>query len=470
MGNVSRTQKSASMLEHLTNITTSRFNSNNAVLIGQSIQLLHPDQIIVLKQVRTKLDPDSIKELAETIKTHHQQQPIVVRNAPGQRDKFILEKGERRLEACRLLGINVAAVVSGAQHDDMKVHASQLIENIQREELTAFEIAYALNRFVTEKEMSHRKIAKEVGKSHQYVTLHLSLVKATEAIRDLSNEGIVSDAETLNSLRKLVDLEPESEAIFIAKIREQEGITRDKSRRWVAWAKEAIELGQAPSEYIEAKEDEIANPPQEIEKQEPTKLEGGSLTSETTTQPITPESAIQATERPGRNVGEGSMLDSHDGPFAGDDEGIGYEDEDEETSKTVIKETTTTTTSETTTAAASGSDQSTDQAKSVDETEKNKEEFQSEMFPENQEQAVSNSIGSNERSEPISRDGYSEYLAGQLEVKISLEGKEGILLLNRLDDDPDTVWVIIEGEPQPQRVNVNEQNLTISYMQPAGKS
>tara|TARA_R110002051_G_scaffold250392_2_gene309729 strand:- start:4294 stop:5679 length:1386 start_codon:yes stop_codon:yes gene_type:complete len=459
LNNLGITKLKAATLQQVTKAASG--SKNSAVLVGQSIVLLEPDQIIVQKQVRDKLDDKTVVELAESIKNYDQQQPIIVRldTESGQRDRFILEKGERRLAACRLLGIKVAAVVSAAKHDELKAHAGQLIENIQREDLTPFEIAHALHRFVIDADMSHRRIARAIGKNDKYVTLYLSLVKATKEVERLHDDGIVADAETLNILRKLIEIDPASEAHFIDVIRRQDGITRIQARRWLSWAKEASEQGVTPSEFITAKEEQITTSPQaQVESQ------AEAETSESSTM----ETASQSTERerPGRDVGEGSLLDMHKGPLAGDEDEDAYEDE--EPLHTLVTETTTTKLSETTTAGGSttqATSENTLDAEKPSETKTTKEEQQAEMFGEDPASMVSSSPD-NASTDTVECEGYVQYPIGRLDVQVEVNGNVGVLMLDRLDDDSTIVWVMFDGVPQ----QVNVEDAQLYCMQPTGSN
>jgi len=428
-------------------------SGNSRTLInGQAVLMLDPDQIIVEKQVRKKLK--NIEELAVSIEQNDQQQPIIVRKAPEQRDKYILEKGERRLAACRLKGLQVAAIVSNAKYDSITAHAGQLVENIQRDNLEPFDIADGLQRFIDEPNggWTQRKIAAYIGKGPGYVSLYLALAKTPNSIRQLYDDEVVQDPEMLNSIRQLAELEPEWEKALIQQLVDQKKadkrITRAQIRNWLAWAKEAVELGEKPSEYI-AKQEAASNAPQQAASQ--------------ASNPELPD-----TTRPGLNVGAGYLLDDHQGPVTGADDDNGSDVPAKDKTATSTTTTTTTTTVET----------------DLEDAEEEYQEDQGDIFaseldvatspasttaqsaneghPVNEPDQAAPAAKSKTSKWPILHNGYVEYAPGQLIVYVEVDGQQGELMTNLMDDQPDYVWVMIDSKKQ--RVHVDDAR--ISCIQP----
>lgn len=440
---VSRTKQSGSTLSFIARMAAGNVDS---VLQGQSIIMLDPDQIIIEDQVRKKIDPASIQELANTLESVQQQQPIVVRQAPGQRDTFILEKGQRRVEACRLLGQKVAAVVSGAHFDRKLAHAGQLIENIQREDLNPYEIADALQVFVKEDNMTQRDIADYIGKPQTYVSLHLSLLKSSEALRQLHDDGVVRDADTLRQLRLVIEADPEWEPELMEMLRRDEGITRKQSRQWVAWSKEAQELGVRPSEHII----------EQLRVQEE-QQEQGPLSEENTNGSLSGTEGEPSGERPGLNVGEGSLLDNHVGPATEEWQG-------DKTPPVHSKSETVTTT---TTTEVHGEGTGDDDQGSPKPQKKNAAQPPEPSARADQLEPGAQPLpGTSAAPEfhPVEQDGYVEYPIGQLELLVEVDGQQGTLMPTRLDDDEDYVWVLFETGA----ARCKSEEVKIYCMQPVG--
>ncbi|MCQ2272227.1 MAG: ParB/RepB/Spo0J family partition protein [Bacteroidales bacterium] len=144
------------------------------------------DSIVVNPhQPRTHFDEEALKELAESIKTYGLIQPITVR--PVQGGKYELISGERRLRACKIAGIQeVPAFVRTV--DDLLSIQMALVENIQREDLNALEIALSYQRLIEECGFTQDEVSSKVGKNRSTITNYIRLLKLSQpaqiAIRD----------------------------------------------------------------------------------------------------------------------------------------------------------------------------------------------------------------------------------------------------------------------------------------------
>jgi ParB family transcriptional regulator, chromosome partitioning protein len=136
-------------------------------------------------QPRLDFDPKTIDELAISIRTYGLIQPITVR--PIAHGKYQLISGERRLRACKLAGLTeIPAYVRSA--DDLLSLQMALVENVQRENLNAIEIAVSYQRLLEECELSHEELSNKVGKDRTTITNYLRLLKLSRnaqiAVRD----------------------------------------------------------------------------------------------------------------------------------------------------------------------------------------------------------------------------------------------------------------------------------------------
>ena len=147
-----------------------------------SVGLLKPGRF----QPRTRMDPQSIAELADSIKAQGLIQPILVR--PVENGKYEIIAGERRWRASQLAGLTQVPVVIRAVPDKSAL-AMALIENIQREDLNPLEEATGIQRLVDEFEMTHDTAAQAVGRSRSAVTNLLRLLNLSKAVQDLLMQG-----------------------------------------------------------------------------------------------------------------------------------------------------------------------------------------------------------------------------------------------------------------------------------------
>ncbi len=137
-------------------------------------------------QPRSDMHPESLQDLADSIKAQGLVQPIVVRPVGGGRFEIIA--GERRWRAAQLAGLQAVPVVVREVPDRAAI-AMALIENIQRENLNPLEEARALRRLIDEFEMTHQEAAGAVGRSRTAVSNLLRLLELNDDVKRLVEAG-----------------------------------------------------------------------------------------------------------------------------------------------------------------------------------------------------------------------------------------------------------------------------------------
>ena len=137
-------------------------------------------------QPRRDIEPESLQELADSIKAQGVMQPIVVR--PISDRKYEIIAGERRWRASQLAGLDTVPAVVREVSDEAAI-AMALIENIQREDLNPIEEAIALQRLQQEFELTQAEVAQAVGKSRSTVTNLLRLMTLEAEVRTLVEHG-----------------------------------------------------------------------------------------------------------------------------------------------------------------------------------------------------------------------------------------------------------------------------------------
>lgn len=140
-------------------------------------------------QPRKEFEPESLTELAESIKTYGLIQPITVRRFSAEEYQII--SGERRWKAAQLAGLSeIPAYVRIASDQEMTEMA--LVENIQREDLNPMEIAFSYHRLIEEFNISHEKLAERVGKKRPTITNYLRLLEVHLEVMKALKEGTIS--------------------------------------------------------------------------------------------------------------------------------------------------------------------------------------------------------------------------------------------------------------------------------------
>lgn len=137
-------------------------------------------------QPRRDIDPESLQELADSIKAQGVMQPIVVR--PISDRKYEIIAGERRWRATQLAGLGTIPAMVREVPDNAAI-AMSLIENIQREDLNPIEEAAALMRLQQEFELTQQEVADAVGKSRSTVANLLRLMSLQDDVRRQVEHG-----------------------------------------------------------------------------------------------------------------------------------------------------------------------------------------------------------------------------------------------------------------------------------------
>ena len=177
-------------------------SSNNSGFVRVSLDDITPNTY----QPRKAFSAESLHELSESIKRQGILQPILVREKP--QGGFELIAGERRWRASKLAGLDsIPAIVKSAFDEEVSVLA--LVENIQRDNLNAFEEAAALGRLRDEFKLTQEEIASAVGRSRTAVANLLRLLMLGETAKNLLLEGHIEmgHARALLGVENLNDQE-----------------------------------------------------------------------------------------------------------------------------------------------------------------------------------------------------------------------------------------------------------------------
>jgi len=159
-------------------------------------------------QPRTKFDEEALNELAASIKEMGIIQPITLRRIDG--DQFQIIAGERRFRASKIAGLTtIPAYIRTANDEGMLEMA--LVENIQREDLDAIEIAVSYQRLIEECKLTQEDLSDRVGKKRSTVTNYLRLLKLPAKIQ----KGIVEKIITMGHARALVNIKDSDMQLMI---------------------------------------------------------------------------------------------------------------------------------------------------------------------------------------------------------------------------------------------------------------
>ncbi len=177
----------------LTNIEKTNNPAERNQLVRElthSIALISPDSVEVNPfQPRTEFDQDQLIELAKSLKTNGLIQPITVRSLGH--NKYQLISGERRLRASKIAQLKeIPAYIRVANDQEMLEMA--LVENIQRADLNALEVAISYQRLMDECNLTHEALSERVGKDRSTVTNYVRLLKLPAQIQSSVKDGLLT--------------------------------------------------------------------------------------------------------------------------------------------------------------------------------------------------------------------------------------------------------------------------------------
>lgn len=160
------------------------------------------------KQPRHDFDEQSLNELAASIRIHDIIQPITVSKLPGGRYRLI--SGERRYRAAKIAGIkDLPAYIR--QANDVQLLELALLENLQREDLNAIEIALSYKRLMDELNHTQEQVAERMGKERSTVANYVRLLKLPPDIQVAVRNGSLS----MGHARALINVDTVDKQLYI---------------------------------------------------------------------------------------------------------------------------------------------------------------------------------------------------------------------------------------------------------------
>lgn len=228
-------------------------NQNTGTVVGAiasiSVEFIEANPF----QPRTEFEVQALNELADSIKHQGIIQPITVRKIGH--DKYQLISGERRLRASKIVGLEeVPAYIRFATDGQMLEMA--LVENIQRENLNAIEVALSYQALIDECKLTQEQMSDKVGKDRTTITNYLRLLKLPAEVQlDIRDDKI-----SMGHARALITLDDYEKQLFITKQIVESGLSVREVEKMVRMInhpeikKHKKEKGALPVQYKTAKE------------------------------------------------------------------------------------------------------------------------------------------------------------------------------------------------------------------------
>lgn len=224
-------------------------------ITGTESKPLHSISEIPISQVqanpfqpREEFDDTALNELADSIRVHGIIQPITVRKLGY--DSYQIISGERRTRASRLAGLTtIPAFIRLA--DDQGMLEMALIENIQREELNAMEIAFSYKRLLDECSLNQEQLGERVGKNRSTVNNYLRLLKLPDNIQVAIRDGYIS----MGHARAIINIDNQDEQQYLFSKMMEDGLSVREVENLVRAAQERKEEEVKPQPSAKKKAD-----------------------------------------------------------------------------------------------------------------------------------------------------------------------------------------------------------------------
>jgi ParB family chromosome partitioning protein len=202
-----------------TGSSSSSSNQNAGAAVGTIVRI--PIDLIVVnpKQPRRDFDEQALKELSESIALHDIIQPItVVKLSPT---KYQLISGERRWRASRMAGLKDIPAYVRTTSDDQELLELALLENLQRENLNAIEIALSYKMLMDECGLNQEQVAERMKKERSTVANYLRMLKLPPDIQKAVRDGQLS----MGHARAIIGLELIDQQLYVFREVQQKGLS-----------------------------------------------------------------------------------------------------------------------------------------------------------------------------------------------------------------------------------------------------
>jgi ParB family transcriptional regulator, chromosome partitioning protein len=200
-------------------------------------------------QPRQFFEPDSLRELADSIREHGVMQPILVRELKEKRAgaRYEIIAGERRWRASKLAGLDMVPVLIKEMEDRNALEIA-LIENIQRQDLSALEEAQGFQQLMDSFSYTQEEISVVVGKSRSHVANCLRLLSLPQAVKDALCNGDI----TAGHARALMQSDkPEALVYEVVRrglnVRQTENLAKSGATNIITDTKQKIALVKSPA-------------------------------------------------------------------------------------------------------------------------------------------------------------------------------------------------------------------------------
>lgn len=197
-------------------------------------------------QPRREFDEAALEELADSIRSLGIIQPITLSRRGGD-GKYVIISGERRYRAARMADLKrLPAYIR--EVDDENLHAMALVENIQRQDLNAIEIALGMQRLLEECHLTQDALSEKVGKKRSTVANYMRLLKLPHEVQLALKEGLIS----MGHAKVIAGVEPERQLWLLKRCLKRALSVRQTEELARKAAEKAAQTPESEEEYPES--------------------------------------------------------------------------------------------------------------------------------------------------------------------------------------------------------------------------
>ena len=211
-------------------------------LVGSIMEIPIEDIYPNPNQPRTHFDEKALQELSESIKALGIMQPITLKK---EGDKFLIISGERRYRASKLAGLKSIPAYIRLVNDQGLLEMA-LVENIQREDLDAIEVALTYQRLLEEIGLTQEALSRRVGKERSTITNALRLLKLSPDVQQAIRNGVISAGHG----RAIISVEgnDKQQLLFDKVVKEKLNVRQ--TEEWAKKLKKPTEITISPAPII----------------------------------------------------------------------------------------------------------------------------------------------------------------------------------------------------------------------------
>jgi len=189
------------------NLNVDDFINNNQQINSNDSEYITLHHSLITSEKQARKDFSGIKELAENIKENGVIQPIIISDTPNSDGKYVIIAGERRWRACKLIDFEIPCI---KRSDSENFKTIQIIENLQRSNLTLIEECNAIKELQLENSSNVEQLAKIISKDTSWVSRRLKIANSDDEFKTILTKNKIESITIADELEKIYKIKPKT--------------------------------------------------------------------------------------------------------------------------------------------------------------------------------------------------------------------------------------------------------------------